>query len=247
LPPGSEIHFRDPTVWEQYRTPILAVIAAILLQAALITWLIYERWWRQAAESGSLELVNELARMNRFATAGELSASIAHEMRQPLAAIATFGSTGLIWLKKKVPDLDEVRNVLQNVVKESHRADDVIKGIRAMFRHESPKLTPVDLNELVQQVITITARTMDSNNIVLDSNLVDDPPPVVMGDPVQLQQVILNLVMNAVEAMSHAGHSPRVLRAAMTNYPHWPRRSSYLVGFCIGKSPALAPRNMRST
>ena len=77
--------------------------------------------------------MNELARMNRFATAGELSASIAHEVRQPLAAIATFGRAGLNWLKKQVPDLNEVRKALKNIVKESHHADDVIKSVRAMF------------------------------------------------------------------------------------------------------------------
>ena len=97
--------------------------------------------------------VNELARMNRLATAGEMSASIAHEIRQPLAAIASYGSAGLNWLNKTVPDLDEVRVALQNVVKESHRADDVIKSVRAMVRQESPKWERVNLNELIHQVV----------------------------------------------------------------------------------------------
>ena len=212
LPTGSEIRFRDLTLWEQYRMPILAAVAVFLLQATLIAWLIYERWRRRVAESDSLQRINELARMNRFASAGEMAASIAHEIRQPLAAIANSGSASLNWLKRQVPDLDEVRILLQNIVKESHRADDIIKSIRAMFKNDSPVRTEINLNELIRQVITITAGSIKSNNIMLDANLTDDVPPLVMADPVQLQQVILNLIMNAVEAMSHSGDSARILQ-----------------------------------
>ena len=212
LPAGSEIRFRDLTLWEQYRMLILAAFAVLLLQATLIAWLINERWRRRVAEADSLQRINELARMNRIASAGEMAASIAHEVRQPLAAIANSGSASLNWLKRQVPDLDEVRILLQNIIKESHRADDIIKGIRAMFRNNSPVRTQTNLNELIRQVITITAGSVKSNNIMLDANLTDDVPLLVMADPVQLQQVILNLIMNAVEAMSHSGDSARILR-----------------------------------
>jgi signal transduction histidine kinase len=183
----------------------------ILTQAALIIGLLYEHRRRQIAEADSLQRVNELARMNRFSTAGELSASIAHEIRQPLSAISISGEAGLRWLKRQVPNLEEIRNALETVITESHHADDVIKGVRAMFKHESTARSEVNLNELIQQVIAVTARLIDSNNIVLKTHLADDVPPLVMADPVQLQQVILNLVMNAVEAMSHAGHGMRIL------------------------------------
>jgi signal transduction histidine kinase len=205
LPPGSEIQFRDLSVWDQYRTPIVAVIAALLLQTALITWLVYEHRRRQIAEAQSLQRVNELARMNRFATAGELSASIAHEVRQPLSAISISGEAGLRWLKRDNPNLDEVRKALEAVIEESYHADHVLQSVRAMFKQESTSLAEVNVNELIQQVITVAKGPIDSNNIVLETNLTDDVPPIVMADPVQLQQVILNLVMNAVEAMSHSG------------------------------------------
>jgi signal transduction histidine kinase len=205
LPPGSEIQFRDLSVWDQYRTPIVAVIAALLLQTALITWLVYEHRRRQIAEAQSLQRVNELARMNRFATAGELSASIAHEVRQPLSAISISGEAGLRWLKRDNPNLDEVRKALEAVNEESYHADHVLQSVRAMFKQESTSLAEVNVNELIQQVITVAKGPIDSNNIVLETNLTDDVPPIVMADPVQLQQVILNLVMNAVEAMSHSG------------------------------------------
>ena len=212
LPLGSDIRFRDPTVWDQYRGIYPRVIAAILLQGALIAWLMYEHWRRTVAEANSVELTYELAQMNRFATAGEMSASIAHELRQPLAAIVMSGAAALNWLKKQVPDLNEARLALETVVSESHRADDVIKSVRAMFRHEPPARTQINLNELIQEVMTITARSINSNNIVLNANLTDNPPPVVMADSVQLQQVILNLIMNAVDAMSQPGHWARILQ-----------------------------------
>ena len=212
LPPGSKILFRNPTAWQQYRAYIIAIIGAILLQGALIFWLLYEHWRRTVAEANSMELTHELGQMNRFATAGELSASIAHELRQPLAAIASYGSAGLNWLQKQMPDINEARVALEAVVRESHRADDVVKSVRAMFQHESPARTQINFNQLIQEVMTITARSINSNNIVLNANLTDNPPPVVMANSVQLKQVILNLIMNAVDAMSEPGHWARILQ-----------------------------------
>ena len=212
LPPGSRILFRNPTVWEQYRGQIFMILALLLLQGALITWLLYEHWCRQAAEARSMQQMNELARMNRLATAGQLSASLAHEIRQPLAAIASSGSAGLNWLDNKVPDLDEVRTALQTVVRQSHRADDVIKGVRAMFSHDSTVRERVNLNELIEQVLALVSRSISGNNIALETKLKDDPPPFVMVDPVQLQQVVLNLIMNAIEAMVASDHWVRMLQ-----------------------------------
>ena len=211
LPPESTIHFREATAWEHYRTHILTVFAVLLLQGALITWLLYEHWRRHAAEARSMQQMHELARMNRIATAGQLSASLAHEIRQPLAAIASSGSAALNWLNNKVPDLEEVRIALQTVVKQSHRADDVIKSVRAMFTHGPAARTKVDLSELVQQVLALTSRSIAANGIVYHAKLADDPPPLVMADPVQLQQVVLNLVMNAIEAMAASDDRGRTL------------------------------------
>jgi signal transduction histidine kinase len=214
LPPGSEIRFREPGAWEKYHWHILGALAAILLQGALITWLIYEHWRRQKAELDGRERLRELARLNRLATAGELSASIAHEIRQPLATIASSGNAALNWLQHKVPDLDETRDALERIVRASHRADDVIKGIRAMFRSEPGAQSAVDVNDVVRQVLLLLERPIKTNDIVLETAF--DPGPTAKADPVQLQQVILNLVMNAIEAMSDtklpAGDRARVLR-----------------------------------
>jgi signal transduction histidine kinase/ABC-type uncharacterized transport system substrate-binding protein len=212
LPSGSKIYFRDPTLWDQYRWQILLIASVILIQAALIAGLLYEHRRRRIAEAQSLQRVNELARINRFTTAGELSASIAHEVRQPLSAISVSGEAGLRWLKRQDPNLDEVRKALEVVIKESHHADDVLKSVRAMFKHDVTARTQVNLNELIQQVITVAAGPIHSKNIVVETDLTDHVPALVMADPIQLQQVILNLVMNAVEAMSHSGDEQRVLR-----------------------------------
>jgi C4-dicarboxylate-specific signal transduction histidine kinase len=164
------------------------------------------------AEAASLQRLNELARMNRLATAGELSASIAHEIRQPLAAIASSGSAGLNWLKNKVPNLEEARAALQTIVNQSHRADEVIKSIRIMFDRGSAARTVVNLNEVVDQVLALTSRTISSHKIALVIKLPDYPLPLVMADPVQLQQVVLNLIMNAVEAMASSDNRFMSLR-----------------------------------
>jgi signal transduction histidine kinase len=212
LPLGSKIYFRDPSVWEQYQWQIALIVSVILVQAALIVGLLYEHRRRQIAEANSLQRVNELAQMNRFATAGELSASIAHEVRQPLTTISASGEAGLILLKRRVPNLKQACRELESVIKASHRADDVLNSVRAMFNHEPTARTKVNLNELIQQVISVAAGSIRSNGVRLETDLTDGKLPLVMADPVQLQQVILNLVMNAIESMRHSGDEMRVLR-----------------------------------
>jgi C4-dicarboxylate-specific signal transduction histidine kinase len=190
----------------------LAVTAAILIKSALIFWLLYEHRRCGEAEVEARQRMSELSRMNRFATAGELSASIAHEVRQPLTTISASGEAGLAWLKRRVPNLKEARKELESVIKESHRADDVLKSVRAMFRHGSTARTKVNLDEIIQQVVSVAAGPIRSNGVRLETNLTGDVLPLVMADPVQLQQVILNLVMNAIESMGHSGDAMRILR-----------------------------------
>ena len=211
LPPGSEIKFRELTIWERDFWQMVAISAVVMLQTLFIVALFYEDRRRRRSEANAHVLMAELTRMSRVVTAGQLTASIAHEIRQPLSAIATYGSSGINWLKHKSPNLDEVRNSLDNVIKQVHRADDVIKSVTALFKKESTTRRNVDLNELVQQVLTSTARAMDLNGIVLEAHFISGPPPSVMADPVQLQQVILNLIMNAIEAMSASEHGARML------------------------------------
>ena len=209
LPPGSEIRFRQPTIWQQYFWQMVAILAALMMQTWLIIALIWEDRRRRRSEANAQALTGELAHMNRVATAGQLTASIAHEIRQPLSSIASFGSAGLRWLKHDPPDLDKARSGLENVVAQVHRADDVIKSVTALFKNEATARTEVYVNALVQQVLISTARARNSNGILLETNLVENPPPYVMADPVQLQQVILNLITNAIDAMSASKQGAR--------------------------------------
>ena len=170
LPANSDVRFREPTIWDQYHRQIMLVGMALLLQAALIGVLLYENRRRRRAEASASKLQSDLAHMNRVATASEMTASIAHEIKQPLAAIVANGGAGLRWLTNKIPDLDEVRLALQRIVSEGHRADEVISNIRAMFRNESTTRMVVDVNEVVQQALTLVAPKIGTNNIALETD-----------------------------------------------------------------------------
>lgn len=200
LPPGSEIHFRRPSAWEQYRLQILFIVAGILLQGLVITWLLYEQHWRHRAELITRRTMAELQSVNRLATAGELSASIAHEVKQPLTSVAANAYAALNWLKAGTPNLDEARSSLDRIVTAAHRANDIISSVRAVFTKQDQVTGDVDLNELLISVLTASRMYLRSHQVKLDLKLAGGLP-AVEGNRVQLQQLILNLITNAVEAM----------------------------------------------
>jgi signal transduction histidine kinase len=200
LPEGSEVRFRERTLWQQYHQQILAVCAAIVLQTIMICWLVYEHWRRRLAEVRSRNTIAELAHMNRMATAGELSASIAHEVNQPLSGITLRANAALRWLTAETPDIDKVRVALTQIMEAGHRAADVVTSIRAMFRKDTTERTSIDINDLILTVLTIIRADLQRRGVELQTEL-DGKLPLIMGDKVQLQQVLLNLVLNAIDAM----------------------------------------------
>jgi signal transduction histidine kinase len=211
LPAGSEIRYRVPTVWDQYRWHMLAFAAALLLQAALINWLLYERRRRRQSEAVARETMSELAHVNRIATAGELSASIAHEVTQPLTGIVSSANAALRWLSAATPDLDKVRAALTQIVGAGHRTADVVRSIRAAFKKETSVEQAININELISAVLSLVEPEIKKNQIILEVQLSDDLP-TVMGNHTQLQQVVLNLIMNAIEAIGPVSSRPRFLR-----------------------------------
>jgi signal transduction histidine kinase len=210
LPPNSIVRFREPTVWEQYRWPIMLIASALLLQSALIAGLLFEHRRRRNAEVLARRTMGELANINRIATAGELSASIAHEMKQPLAAMVTNVRAGLRWLGAATPNLEEARTAFQNVLKDGNRAAEVIDSVRAMFKKEQTDKTLLHMNDLIGSVLYLLRDELEPQHIVLRTNL-DSQLPLVQGNRGELQQVILNLVRNAADAMSKVSDRPRVL------------------------------------
>ena len=140
--------------------------------------------------------------MNRRATAGELAGSIAHELKQPLAAIIASASAGQNWLERKVLNFDEANRAFQRIVGDAHRADDVIENVRAMFKKQPAPQAPFDINEVLVQVLAHVRHLLEIDKINVVKTLVENPAPIVLGDRVQLQQVLLNLVTNSIEAMS---------------------------------------------
>ncbi len=154
------------------------------------------------------EVQNELAHANRVAALGQLTASIAHEVNQPIAGALSSGNAALRWLDKL--DLAASRQAIERVIRDATRAGDVISGLRALVNKAPPRTESFDINAAIHEVIVLTRAEAEKNGISVGTQLAQDLP-LVQGDRVQLQQVILNLVINAIEAMSGVGEGPRKL------------------------------------
>src|SRR5215467_2670777 len=211
VPVGSEIRFRSPTAWEQYRWQIMLISAVLVLQSLLIAGLFYEHRRRRQAEVEASRRMAELAHMNRSAAIGQMSASIVHEINQPLAAIVMNAGTGLRWLAKGTPNVEKAAHALKNIVGNGNRASQVVQTLRAMFKKEVSNRTLVDINDAIRAVLTLLRIELEEHEIVTKAALKEGLPRVV-ADRVQLQQVIFNLVTNAIEAMSSIGAGSRILR-----------------------------------
>jgi PAS domain S-box-containing protein len=167
-----------------------------------------------AAKRAEQELRNaqaELAHISRVTTLGELTASIAHEVNQPLAGVVTNAEAALGWLGAKPPNLDQAREVLGHIVKDGMRAGDVIHRIRALIKKAPPRMSRIDVNEVALDVITLTRSEMLRHGVSLRTELTPGLP-LIEGDRIQLQQVVLNLILNAVEAMSGIDEGAREMR-----------------------------------
>ena len=156
---------------------------------------------RKQAEEALRDAQAELAHVTRVMTMGELTASIAHEINQPLAAVVTNANAGLRWLAGPIPNLSEAREALARITRDGKRASDVIGRIRALVKKSSTEKAGLDLNEAIQEVVVLVQSEIQKSEVTLQMELAIDLPQI-LGNRVQLQQVILNLVMNGIEAMS---------------------------------------------
>ena len=189
------------------------------LPALLTCWFVRKRRIAEATlreardelQSKFEERQAELARVSRIMTVGEMGVSIAHEVNQPLMAVVLNSDACLQWLQASPPNLEEARKAVGRIIDEGARAGDIVRRIRALAKKTSPNRVKVDLNELASEAAALLEREIARHRIVLRTDLAKGLPPV-KGDRVQLQQVIFNLAMNAIEAMSGEAAGPRELR-----------------------------------
>jgi C4-dicarboxylate-specific signal transduction histidine kinase len=170
---------------------------------------------RKRAEEALQKAQAELASASRLTMMAQVAASIAHEIKQPLAAIVTNGSAASRWLAKKPPDLEEVQASVNRVVMEGHHAGQVIESIRAMFEQAPREKSRLDANELIQEVLTFTGSEIQRHRVAVQTELADKLPPL-LADRIQLQQVLRNLIMNALEAIDAVTDRARVLTMRST-------------------------------
>lgn len=201
LPPGSTIHFRQPTVWERYSWQIGMIIAVILAQAGLIVALLTAHRQRRLAEVQSAQRTRELATVSRFATAGELTASIAHEINQPLASILTNAEAAEEMLKSATPDIGELREIVKDILHDDRRATEVIRRTRNLLKKAPFDPKTSNLNEVAREAVNLLSPVTAGRQVELRIALAPIALPVIC-DHIQMQQVIINLVVNAMDAMT---------------------------------------------
>jgi len=172
---------------------------------------------RKRAEETLRNTQESLARVARMMTMGELTASIAHEVNQPLSGIITNANTCLRMLAADPPNVEGARETARRTIRDGNRASDVVARLRALFAKKRPTMELLDLNEAVREVIALSSSELKSHRVILRSELAADLPPLI-GDRIQLQQVVLNLMRNASDAMSSIEDRPRQLAIRTERY-----------------------------
>ncbi len=203
LPEGCEVRFREPSLWEQFHRELLLILAVLLIQSALIVALVVQSRRRQRVELELQDQRAQLAHAARLATVGELSASIAHEINQPLAAILANAETGELLIKSGETDPSALQEILSAIRHDDLRASEVIERLRRLLRNEKAELRPLNINDAIESIVQLM-RGLASRKDVSVYTVLDPSIPPIKGDYVQVQQVLLNLLMNAVEAVGDA-------------------------------------------
>ena len=217
LPPRSEIHFREPTAWERYRWQITSILLALLVQSAMITWLLVERQGRHRAETRSRKLSLEVMHLSRAAEAGALSASFAHDLGQPTLAIALSAHRAESLLKNR-PELGKINEAVIDITRANDHAAAVIKQFRKLIKRGSdPEIQQeTDLNAVIADALSILSTEANHRHVVLVAEG-HKGPLLVSADPIHVLQVLLNLAMNAMDAMTDNPSDTRrvAIRSAM--------------------------------
>jgi C4-dicarboxylate-specific signal transduction histidine kinase len=214
-----DYYFIPPVGSFALNKPGIPYLLEFALPASLTCWFVRKRkiaetTLREARDELQLRIEErqaELARVSRMMTVGEMGVTIAHEVNQPLMAVVINGDACIHWLEANPPNLVEARKAVGRIIDEGTRAGEVVRRIRALAKKTAPNRVAVDLNELAAEAATLLDRELTRHHVVLRTELMKGLP-AVRGDRVQLQQVIFNLAMNAIEAMSGEGRGPREIR-----------------------------------
>ena len=198
-------------IFEMYSTYVLPSNQTMMAAVAKLGRLLGDILVRKRSDLALRAAHSELARVSQFSAMGVMTASIGHEIRQPLAAIVTGAHAGLRWIARSPPNVDEAKQTLKNIVQEGQRASDILDTIRAMFKRDSKETVPIDVNSLIADVLELVQSEVRKQKVSIETELADRLPEV-SGNRIQLQQVVLNLTMNAIEAMSAMNGRERVLR-----------------------------------
>src|SRR5258705_554515 len=217
LPAGSIVRFREFSVWERYRTGIIVTASVLVLQSVLIASLVFERRRRRLAEVESRRHLAAMAHLDRRAAMGELATSLAHELNQPLNAILQNAGVAKMLLSAIAvpPELGEMAEIINDIRKDDIRASEVIRRMRGLLQKHELETHPVNLNEVAQETVAIVRPDARSREVQLEMDLADGVCPI-MGDRVHLQQVLLNLLMNAIDAVAAMPTERRRVRVCST-------------------------------
>jgi signal transduction histidine kinase len=211
LPPGSDVWFQGPSLWRDYRQEVLGVLGALGVQSLLILGLLYQRRARQRAEDDSRRHLALAADANRRVTMSALTGSIAHELSQPLNSILHNAKAGemLVTSKRATPEV--LQEILSDIRTADERATQIIERHRTMLRNHQIEKKPIDIHAVVRESLAFIAHDTNARQTQVDIDLPSDPC-VVSGDPVLLQQVLVNLVINAMDAMADTPPERRRIR-----------------------------------
>jgi C4-dicarboxylate-specific signal transduction histidine kinase len=220
LPHGSTVQFRRPTLWRDYRPQVLGAIGIGTLEALLIGVLLLERRRRRRAEGEARHHLAAVAHLDRLAAAGQMTASLAHELNQPLGAILRNAEAAKMVLASPAPPLDEVRDIVDDIRKDDRRASELIRRLRSLLQKHELEMLPLDINDLVMETVAIVTPDARSRDVDLGIDLSRTAGHVV-GDKVHLQQTLLNLLINGIEAVATMPKDRRQLTVRTVCNRNW--------------------------
>jgi C4-dicarboxylate-specific signal transduction histidine kinase len=216
IPGDAVLHFKELTFLEQHRNEAMIAVVVFLLQSGLIAALVIERYRRRRAEQAMQRTRFELTHASRVAVAGELTASLAHEINQPLGAILSNADAAELILESGADRRDELRAILADIRRDDLRASEVIRRLRAFLANRQVERQPFELNEAVSDLGTLLRSESQRRRVTL--SIQPAPTAVTMvGDRIQIQQVLINLVLNAMDAAADVPEDRRTVVVSVEN------------------------------